>query len=198
MSSTTTENCPLCPSAVFRGANARGSLIRHLRFKAKNDEPHRALHQELTTTRNPTGESAIELRRKRDARYRTIRSSRATATKRFSKLKSIVKLELYKQHDDIKPQKLSRPQTPDLDIIITNDNRYRLLEEYVGIFAGRRRKLYEWASADKVILHYISLYFIISVRFGAGRGEDFAPRTAPRRAGPRTGNGAGHNPRGPA
>ena len=149
------ETCPLCPDAVFRGRNARGSLLRHLRFKAKKlDEPHRVLHEELTSTRNPLGESATELRRKRDARYREHRSSRAAATKRFSKIKLIVKAELHKQHDDVKPQELPRPQTPEFDI--TNDNRYRLLEEHVGIFAGRQKKLYEWATVDKVRTLYIS------------------------------------------
>jgi hypothetical protein len=154
------ETCPVCTTAVFQGPNARASLIRHLRDKAKLDEPHRVLHQELTITRNPTGESAIKLRRKREARYRATRSSRSTATKQFSKIKSVVKVELYKQHDDIKPQKSSRPKTPDLDII-TKDNRYRLLEEHVGIFASRRRKLYKWANVDKVILHYNLLYYVI-------------------------------------
>ena len=143
------ETCPLCPLAVFQGPNAWGSLICHLRLKAKNNEPHKLHHQKSTTTRNPTGESAVELRRKRAERFRTVNPSRATATKRFSKLKSKVKAELWQQHADIKPQMLTRPQTPDLGI--TNDNRYRLLEEYVGTFAGRRNKRFDWTEVDKVI-----------------------------------------------
>ena len=152
-----TEICTLCPTAVFKGPNARGSLIRHLRSKAKNDQPHDVLHQQLTTKRNPTGASAIELRRKRAERFRTTHSGRATAIKRFSKIKLMVKAELCKQHADIKPQMLPRPQTPDHDI--TNDNRYRLLEEFVGTFAGRRGKRFKWTEVDKVVL---IIYHIIS------------------------------------
>ena len=62
----------------------------------------------------------------------------------------MVKAELCKQPADIKPQMLPRPQTPDHDI--TNDNRYRLLEEFVETFAGRRRKRFEWTDVDTVVL----------------------------------------------
>ena len=46
-------------------------------------------------------------------------------------------------------------------------------------------------------MHDLSIANPTSVRFGAGRGENFAPCTTPQRAGPRTGNGTGNQLRGP-
>lgn len=146
------ENCPVC-GKTFNGKNAQTVLLRHLR---DGNPAHQEEHKLVIPHAHKT---PSQLKRERDTRYKEKNPEQAQATKHFSKIKRDLVQELTKQHEDVKPQLLLRPQSPPSCGVHESNNRYLLLEDHLHIFAGRRQKLYSWAQANQVCRRCVAFFF---------------------------------------